>query len=130
MVYDAAIKRIVMSGGMSIEPDHPALNDMWAWDGTDWSPFPAPPWTDLMTPGAPMAYAPDGAVILVSGEETWAWHGSVWVKLDAITPTCIWCELTYDPVRKLTVLVTNTAGHPLAVNEVWVWDATRWSRRS
>jgi hypothetical protein len=130
MVYDPTVGRTLMYGGMSIEPDHAPLTDMWAWDGTDWSPLPAPALGEDQASPVEIAYAPDGALVLTTIDATWAWHGSDWVKLDAATPACFWCELAYDPVHKLTVMVTNTAGHPLAVNEVWVWDGARWSQRS
>jgi hypothetical protein len=136
MVYDPTLGRTVMYGGMSMEPDHPALLDMWAWDGSDWSPLPVPP-----APGdffaTALAYAPDGALIFITTDgqspgsaTTWTWHGSGWVKLDVATPDCVWCELAYDPKHHVTVMVTNTKGAPNAFNDVWTWDGAHWSQRS
>jgi hypothetical protein len=135
MVYDPTIGKTVMYGGMSLEPDHPGLLDMWAWDGTDWSSLPALP--ALGGIATALAYAPDGALILTvwdgqspGSSATWTWHGSSWVKLDVTTPDCVWCELAYDPKQRVTVMVTNPKGAPIAFNEVWTWDGARWSQRS
>lgn len=137
IVYDPTIGRTVMYGGASIEPDHPALGDMWAWDGTDWSPLLAPPIPVDLYPATALAYASDGALILTTTDvsrsqsnATWTWRGSSWTRLDVATPDCVWCELAYDPVRKLTVMVTNADGNPMGLNQVWVWNGARWSQRS
>jgi len=133
VAFDAAIAKTVLYGGYAVEPDHPPLNDMWAWDGTDWSQLMAPPVPgDLVTE---LGFSPDGSILMTATSqnlqaETWQWRGSDWSKLDVATPGCFFCELAYDSVRKQTVMVTNMQGRPDSAAEVWVWDGAHWSQRS
>ncbi len=134
MVYDPTIARLVMYGGMTIEPNHLGLNDMWAWDGTDWTQM-AVPSLEGQSQVTNLAYSPDGSLLLTAADPsqtaaTWRWSGGAWTKLDATTPVCYFCELAYDPVHKLTVMATNPLGNPTAVDAVWVWNGITWSQRS
>lgn len=132
MVYDPSISRTVMFGGMTMEPDHPPLSDMWAWDGNDWSALPTPTHTD---PATQLAYGPNGELVLTdaSGPQatsTWTFDGTIWKKLDASTPDCFFCALNFDPLRNVTVMVTNPDGRPGAEDQVWTWNGVRWLERS
>lgn len=134
VAFDAAIGKTVLYGGSALEPDHPPLNDMWAWDGTDWTQLMSPPvQSDLLV--TQLGYSPDGSILLTAtGQnlqaEIWKWRGPDWSKLDVATPGCFFCELAYDPARKQTVMVTNVQGRPDSAAEVWVWNGVRWSERS
>ena len=145
MAYDPAIGKTVMYGGLAMEPDHPALNDMWAWDGTDWSALAAPPLANdyLVTR---LAQGPNGLVVLTTTDpsrsldgrhpggaasnSTWTFDGVAWKKLEVSTPDCVFCTLSFDPVRNMTVMVTNPQGTPGASDQVWAWDGVRWSEQS
>ena len=132
MVYDPAISRTVMYGGMTMEPDHPPLNDMWAWDGSDWSALPAPP-QDLGS--TQLAYGPSGRLVLTSAvspnlSTMWTFGGATWQKFDVLTPDCFFCALGFDSVRDVTVMVTNPLGSPRAADQVWTWNGVQWSERS
>jgi hypothetical protein len=131
MAYDPAISRTVMYGGMTMEPDHPALNDMWAWDGSDWGALPAPT-LDMANLATQFAYGPDGRLVLTTGSEsnTWTFDGATWKKLDVSTPDCIFCALSFDALRNVTVMVTNPNGTPGAADQVWTWNGIQWSERS
>jgi hypothetical protein len=131
MVFDPLLGKTVMYGGTALEPDHPGLNDVWAWDGTDWSAVPA-----VGLPDAPgfsatqMAYAPGGKLILLGSGAGWSFDGSRWMQLQGVTPGCVFCELAYDPVHQVTVMVTNQHGAPYSANQVWTWDGSVWTERS
>lgn len=137
MVYDPAIGKILMYGGMAIEPDHAPLNDVWEWDGHDWSALPTPA-LGMGNPITQLAYARTGGLLLLANdfnglsgpEAMWTFDGARWTKVDASTPACIWCELAYDPIRDVTVMVTNPKGAPYSANAVWTWNGVRWAERS
>ena len=134
MVYDPAISRTVMYGGMTMEPDHPPLNDMWAWDGSAWSALPAPA-LDTANLAPQFAFGPNGRLMLTASDSsqsstTWTFDGTMWEKLDVVTPECFFCALEFDPLRNVTVMVTNPSGAPGAADQVWTWNGTRWSERS
>lgn len=135
MVYDSAIGMTVMYGGMYQEPDTYPLNDMWGWNGTDWTQLASPPFAaDYFA--TQLTSSRDGSLVLIVDAGTdspptmWAWGRAGWRKLDVTPPRCLSCAVTYDPVRRLTVLVTNPAGRPDAADQVWTWDGARWSQRS
>ncbi len=131
MVFDPALGKTVMYGGAVLEPDHDGLNDIWAWDGTDWSALPAPVLPQgLGTSGTQMAFAPGGKLILMASGATWTFDGSTWAELKAATPVCEFCELAYDPVHQVTVMVTNVLGGPFTANQVWTWNGSVWTERS
>ena len=136
MAYDPAISRTVMYGGLTMEPDHAALNDMWAWDGSDWSPLPAPA-LDSAYLVTQFAYGPDGRLVLTTTDpsrsesnSTWTYDGATWKKLNVSTPDCGFCALSFDPLRNVTVMVTNPNGRPGAADQVWTWNGMHWSERS
>jgi hypothetical protein len=140
VAYSSELNEAVMYGGQAISPEPPPLTDTWSWNGTDWRQVASP-----KVPGdfvVSTAAAARGQVVLTAGgqsftkgtassdNQTWVWGGTAWVKLDVPTPSCFYCELAYDPVRRLTVLVSDTDGRPNATDEVWTWDGARWSIRS
>jgi hypothetical protein len=125
MAYDASIQKLVMLGGMTAVPNGQWLDDMWAWDGTDWSELESPP----VGPGQ-ITSAPDGSILLFGSSAAWAWSGSAWSQVKAVTPDCFLCVAGFDPLRRVTVLVTNPEGSAASMDQVWTWNGAAWKQRS
>ncbi len=139
MVYDSKRDRVLMFGGRSESDDAkllpPLRNDMWAWNGEDWSPVEtsqAPSARDY----SGMAY--DSAadrVVLFGGEkysadgktveplyDTWEFDGADWSLIESAgAPKVARPILAYDPVRNQVVMLGLG---DLAVTVMYGYDRT------
>jgi hypothetical protein len=132
--YDAARGRIVAFGGSL---NNSAVDTTWEWDGTAWTevattgPKPGP------LVGAAMAYDPIRREVILFGgfvagfqatDETWAWDGTVWRKLDPLLVPKARARhaMMWDPARQRIVMLGGWS--PLPGSEsVWEWDGTDWA---
>jgi cysteine-rich repeat protein len=132
MAYDAARGRVVMFGGMQGDPMPTAHNDLWEWDGADWTQRTPV----LLPPGAvdaAMAYdVARGVTVLVGADTTtrdvWEWDGASWVRR---TPTAgpdpgSGHALAYDPLRGRIVLFGGVYGG-VPTDGTWEWDGAEWT---
>ena len=138
MAYDAALGKVVLFGGFDeVNGNFQLESDTWAWDGTTW--------TQIQTPVSPaarqnhaLAYdAARGRVVMFGGEtqvngaglvqDTWEFDGSTWTQASpAVAPSARMVHtMTYDTVRKVTLLFGGAAGLDLA--DTWAWDGTNWT---
>lgn len=132
MAYDSHRDRVVLFGGVG---PLGALNDLWEWDGANWTQA-----TPATSP-VPMSFhglAYDAVrqnVVLFGGvnasqvplNETWTWNGIAWTKRTPGTNPAARSRspLAYDDLHAGVVLFggqTASAG----LQDTWQWDGTTW----
>ena len=99
MTYDTRTKRALLYGGTDDPYNEVALDDMWAWDGSEWELLaPAEPGGPGPRTGHGMAQDPETGLIYLYGGMThvgmnpryadlWTWDGTMWDLVhDGITP--------------------------------------------
>jgi hypothetical protein len=157
MGYDAATKQVVMFGGTSQGCGTPAnqtpyvgaISDTWTWNGSIWTQQ-HPATLPQVEEGGCAAYDAQTQQFIMYGgyapfetgpgnpdDQTWQWTGTDWVQLTpATTPPAGWCDMTYDPVRKVLVMLateifTAASAADNGANDVletWTWNGTDWNR--
>ena len=157
MGYDGATKQVVMFGGNSQGCGTPpgqtpyvgGIADTWTWNGSIWAeqhPVTSPPVGgsgcaayDAQTQQFIMygGYAPFLTAPGSPSDETWQWTNGNWAQLtSASTPPAGYCAMTYDPVRKMLVMLvteifTAASAADNGANDVletWTWNGSGWSR--
>ena len=155
LAYDPALNETVLFGGSASGPSGgSALDDMWAWTGSAWTPIcgTTAPVTSACGPPAralaSMAY--DGKQVMLFGGQdaagnplgdTWTWNGSTWTAIcgtsvSGATAACgppprSGASMALDAGRGQDVLYggaaqnTNNAGTLLA--DTWLWNGSAWS---
>ena len=141
--YDPASRQVVMFSGYANgtcpgETFNGLENQTWTWNGSIWAqqhPAVSPPARYTACAAADDATGQflmyggmgDGPVDLA---DTWNWTGTNWQQLTpATSPPGGQCEMTYDAVRKIVVmLVEARVGAPDAgVMQTWIWNGSTWS---
>ncbi|MBI2945238.1 MAG: hypothetical protein HYY25_13675 [Candidatus Wallbacteria bacterium] len=152
LAYDSARQRVVLFGGGF---SGGLLNDLWEWDGTNWSKRQA----DTASPGTvqpsqrnqtALAYDSERKRVVLFGgwvpsyncigsnkcngiNDTWEWDGTSWSQRQYNTsypgtdqPRLRYGhKLAYDGARRRTVLFGGAVGG--AYNDTWEWDGTGWN---
>ena len=154
MAWDPSTNTVVMYGGASIA-DNAYLNDMWSWDGTNWTLITptgttAPPGMS----GATMVWDPDSnGLILFGGTKasgstwvttnaTWKFAGGTWTQLNAdgasgVPDKRYGHSMTYSESTGQIVLFGGTTG-PCAIGgscpgpfgDTWVFDGGTWTKKT
>jgi hypothetical protein len=137
MAYDDAQHRVLMFGGFgssgaSLRP----LNDLWAWDGQQWS------FLGAGGPGArgDMLAAWDGVrnrLVVYGGAnndeslgDTWEWDGSDWTQHATSGPTIRrHFGGGFHEARGRVVLFGGLIGETPAA-DTWEWDGQQWAQRA
>jgi hypothetical protein len=141
--YDPASRQVVMFSGYANgtcpgETFNGLENESWTWNGSIWArqhPAVSPPARYTACAAADDATGQflmyggmgDGPVDL---SDTWNWTGTNWQQLTpATSPPGGQCEMTYDAVRKIVVmLVEARVGAPDAgAMQTWSWNGSTWS---
>ena len=144
LAYDSGRNRVILFGGGFIDGQSSSgFNDLWEWDGTDWtdvSPsFGARP---AAREDALMAYDPSSQRLLLYGgrgfdgedvsRETWAWNGSSWTELTAIpTPQgqfgALPAAFVFDQASGRAALFGQGFGDQSGcLTTAWQWNGTVW----
>ncbi|HEX3833548.1 MAG TPA: putative Ig domain-containing protein [Solirubrobacteraceae bacterium] len=139
MAYDPATRQIVMFGGRSSSA---YTNSTWAWTGTNWvqqSPATIPAPRD----GASMAWdATTSQMVMFAGghtggapdfDDTWVWTGTNWSQQHPATspPARDFAVLVFDPATGQMLLASGLfAATGQAVNDVWTWSGSTWTRQT
>ncbi|MFK7739079.1 MAG: hypothetical protein AB8H80_02060 [Planctomycetota bacterium] len=130
--YDSRRQRVLLFGGRSVTGFGDWLNDLWAWDGVDWTELTTtvrPPERD----SAGMAYdRMRDRVVLIGGSgfgpfvETWEFDGQAWALASSGGPRGLDSDsLTYDGVREAVLgYARQTSGSDL--DQTWLWDGADW----
>lgn len=137
--------RVVMFGGsLSAGPISPGTDEIWEWDGTDWTQM-HPAVRPGFRSGHAMAYDSQDQRVLVYGGstagggltygDTWSWDGTTW-RQGAIgdggpgprtSPAMATDPGTGRPVLYGGVLYRVTP--PLVFNDTWSWNGHGWVKQ-
>jgi cysteine-rich repeat protein len=137
LVYDAARKRIVLFGGISLNEPR---NDTWEYDGKVW--------TQIQTPVSPPAryemlasYDPKrGRVVIASGltgsldapyyADTWEYDGTTWRDVTpaaGLKPQLSLGGMAFDSTLQKLVVFGGYTPSNTASNKTYTWDGTTWT---
>jgi cysteine-rich repeat protein len=130
LAYDERKQRVVQYGGR--KPSVPMRNDVWEWNGTQWSLR-----GDPMLPAARQlcAIASDpvrGRVVLFGGQgatplgDTWEWNGRGWQPMFGFGPSSrVGAGLAFDG----TELVLFGGAGATMNEDTWRWNGQRWQQQ-
>lgn len=132
MVYDPIGKRSLLFGGSGLDP----LNDLWAWDGTDWTEIT--PAGEAPAPRNRMAMTWDSKrhrVLVYGGTTTypphidetntfadlWAYDGDSWQLLSSDTGPGlrVGTQLAYDPETDRALMFGGSMDGSSSVHDMW-----------
>jgi hypothetical protein len=136
LVFDSARGTVIMYGG-SNNPPNATFDDMWEWDGTDW--------TQLCTGCAPGKRASFGMVydsardkvVIFGGQDDsggrlgdlWEWDGTSWTS-PTVTGTAPSARrglyMSYDSTRSKSVIFAGRDASGI-LDDVYEYDGTSWS---
>ena len=143
MVYDPVHHRTFLFGGENTLGV--AQNDIWAYDGTNWTNVTPTLPTDLNPSSrlyASMAFdATNGNVVLFGGctdntcatplQDTWIWSGTIWTEtFPATKPSARYgAAMAYSasPFNTGVFLVGGADYTGTPMNDMWLWTGTDWS---
>jgi MYXO-CTERM domain-containing protein len=135
LAYDAARSKTILFGGKyGPSGSVTVLDDMWSWNGTNWTSI-----TPTTLPSArtdvSISYDSDRMkTVLFAGSskttvlnDTWEWDGTNWLQRTPTTsPTERWlAPMAYDSLHKKTVLFGGDEA--VGLNDTWLWDGTNWA---
>jgi hypothetical protein len=133
MAFDANLGKVVQWSGVS--------GTTHEWSGTAWTPVSAatPPARKHVT----IAYdAARKQIVMFGGAttvspiipddvlgDTWVRTGQVWSQPAAFAqpPARYRAAMTYDPLRKKTVLFGGQSNASTMLGDTWEWDGSRWT---
>lgn len=133
--YSDTNNAFLIFGGWGGAPGNPVFDDMWAWDGTNWSnitPGVRPP---ARLRGQMVYDAARSRVVLFGGigafpfpflGDTWEFDGTTWQQI-AVPGPFMRADfgMAYDPVRERVVLFGGRQGGP-EFGDTWEYDGTQW----
>jgi hypothetical protein len=75
----------------------------------------------------------DNGIPAGSNRDTWEWDGERWIEIppqSAIPAPRAFAAMTYDPVRKLVVMVggDDRTGSSGQLADTWTWDGASWTQ--
>jgi hypothetical protein len=134
--YDSIRGVVVMFGGIGLYPPG-YFNDLWQWDGQNWSERPA-----ANQPGARfgMALAYDslrdalvlfgGAAIVGMYDDTWEWRDGDWTQRQpaASPPARVFPASGYSPNGGYTLMFGGQGEDFNIRGDTWLWDGLNWTR--
>jgi hypothetical protein len=125
VTYDPVRKRTLLFGGFS----GAALNDLWSWDGTGWTP--GTPGTARQAHGAAWDDA-RGQLVVANGfgtsNTTATWNGTVWADGGAgFAAQRYMFPMANDPVRQRVLAYGGAAQGLGAFAGLSAWDGIAWS---
>lgn len=138
MAYDRRRGRVLLFSGTA-GFNAPSLDDLWAWDGRDWSQVRTGTVGVPVGRNAPMmTYDPARDRLVMFGgftsnpttsrQDTWEFDGDRWTEV--VTSTAPGSPINYplsdyDPVGRRVLMVTRPQG---GVHSTWAFDGTDWTR--
>lgn len=137
LAYDAERRLVLLIGGQGVgDVQERALQDQWAWNGTEWSDVSAKQ-SPMQTTGHSLAYDSDHHETVLFGgsgaawvsNETWTWDGARWTKKQVgVAPEArVGAQLVHDPERHRVVL-WGGRGQMGLLTDTWLWDGTAWTK--
>lgn len=143
MTWLPSKQTLLLFGGQTILNNAgSAVNDLYAWNGTDWTKQ-APATEPGAREGHAMIYDPNIKRVVLHGglvagafdRDTWVYDGNDWTQLanNAAMAVHGYFAMAYDPGRNVTVLYggENTmAGNTVVLGETWEFNGTTWTQRT
>jgi len=129
--YDSHRQKALLVGGVGyVHDDSSFYNDVWEWDGTNWTEVTTPHSADLPTGDSSMVYDSFWQkmvlyIITFHGDrQTWEYDGVDWYQRTPATLPAYQATMVYHAGRRETTLV---GGQP---QQTWVWNGTDWVQRN
>ncbi|MBI1801214.1 MAG: hypothetical protein HY259_13075 [Chloroflexi bacterium] len=133
--YDSRRQQVVVFGGVGYYPPG-FFDDLWRWDGTDWSERAA----SIRPPArASMAFAYDShrdALVVFSGgsptgsiyTDTWEWINNAWTQRQPVTvPVArVYAASGYSPTGGYTMFFGGEDAELVFRSDTWLWEGTNW----
>lgn len=137
--YDPQVRAAVLFGGDAGERAPALKNDMWLWNGSDWTEVPL---TKSPSPRADASMVFDlssNALLLFGGtsgvplNDTWTWDGRIWTQLHpARSPVARHSAIiAYDAAASSVILFGGEGGDAnkgpvAALSDTWAWNGVMW----
>jgi hypothetical protein len=142
MAYDRNTGQVMLFGGEgSVEYRWWQHNDLWVWDGTNWTQITSPGPVPCVRSYHAMAYDPLRHRLVMFGGvnsheypdtvlgDTWEWDGASWhlVVPAGSFPAARWGHtMTFDEQSGRVVLFGGKDANNGLCGDVWEWDGTDW----
>lgn len=141
MAYDYARGSVVLLGGYGYRTVMtPMQNDLWSWDGQEWSLVPA----SNMPPGRyNFGLASDPLrqkVVLFGGtrgfyisdvrNDTWEWDGQQWTQMHPATVPAprLQVSMAWCGANSRILMYGGNWGLGFSLDPAWEWDGTNWTQ--
>jgi hypothetical protein len=137
LVFDPSSSQVWMMGGFDSGTNLELTNDIWAWDGTNWTQKTSTPAYPVHNSATMVYDAARGEVVQFGGNttaqwtaETWTWNGSTWTQKNPENVPHLRGDsaLAYDAARRQVVMFGGD-GYYLWLNDTWVWDGANWTQK-
>jgi len=142
LAYDYNLKKVLLFGGVGASGE--ALNELWAWDGTDWRKIPMQQsWPGPRIVSTFISDPLRKRIVLQGGinmhnhqpyypvySDTWEWDGKKWTQLNSTpNPGQRYAALsTYDWNSKRVVVTRGRSGFLSYYDTTpWFWDGKSWA---
>lgn len=139
LAYHATRQRVILYGGRT-DLASPVSDEMWEYDGNDWTLLCAP-----CTPGPRHGHVlvydrARDRLVLFGGEtalggvysnELWEWDGATWMQISAAGAPSprVGMYFAYDAARARTVIFGGLDASGLLA-DLYEWDGTTWTART
>ena len=140
MTYAPGLGGVFLFGGESFGPNVASLNDLWLFDGTNWSQVAQPQGPTARRSHTLTYDEARGRLVMYGGyegsgtptTELWEYDGTAWqLRPTAINPGPRYGHsMVYDSLHRVAVLyggqINNTTNqYP---TDTWLWNGTGWSQ--
>jgi hypothetical protein len=128
LAFEPGSGQLLLFGGQT-ETEN--TNQTFSWNGTTWTTL-APAVSPSGGFGAPLAYDPATAKLLLFADGTWLWNGVSWINAaPAQSPSSRNdTAMAYDAATGQMVLFGGETGLFNFVNDTWTWNGTTWNELS
>lgn len=138
LVFDPVRGRVFLFGGLrSTQFARTYGNDLWQYDGVDWSPVFASPRPTARAFHSATWDARRNRMVVFGGErdlqqllnDTWEWDGGIWQQATpTASPPPQWSlAMQFDHAQQRTVLHSAITATGTSTATTWHWDGTTWS---
>ena len=138
MTFDSIRQRVILYGGQKGSgATAQTYDDVWEWDGSNWSLAPDSAMGNGGRSFHKIAYDPSRRQAVVFGgvnaqnaylTDTWEWDGASWRNLGSAGPGGrIHHAMAYDPLTWVVVLYGGLQ-NSTALSDTWEWTGAEWTQ--